>query len=350
MKNYKYFYATLAAIAILALGAQVTMAASLTALSDTLGRAKKSTLSSHVIKFTTPSGATGNSQTIILTFPSDYNFTSKTIGTVTLTHGTTTGAELTETLAASADATNWGAAFSGTNNRVFTLTTPTDGSGVSGSRMEAGHKVILTFDSTNSTNPSSAANYAMGITGSFGDTGTTTVAILDDEQVALTAEVTQSITFTLSGNSAYFGPLSASAAKYASSTNTSGDTSEVQAHNIVVGTNAANGYNLTVGGQTLIHTGSSTLSISAIGGSNTASSIGTEQFGLRATATGGSGTVSSPYAASGFAFTAGTTTLATAVAATANTTYSVRYIANIASNTEAGNYATALTYVATGNF
>lgn len=337
----------LACLLVAGLGLQVTFAASLSALSDTLGRAKKSVTSSHVIKFTTPTGASDNTDTIILTFPSDYNFTSKTIGTVTFTHGASTGTESTETLAASPSGSAWGAVFSGTQNRILTLTAPSDGVGAAS--LAAGDKVIITFDSTNSTNPTSAGSYAMGITGTFGDVGTTTVVILDDDQVALTAEVAQSITFTLSANSASFGTLSAASARYASST-ASGDTSEVQAHTVVVGTNAANGYTLTVGGGTLTNNASSTLTISAIGGSNTASSAGTEQFGLRATASGGSGTVSSPYAASGFAFTAGTTTLATASGASANTTYSVRYLANIASNTEAGSYSTSLAYVATGNF
>ena len=106
---------------------------------------------------------------------------------------------------------------------------------------------------------------------------------------------------------------------------------------------------MTVGGSTLT-SGANT--ITAIGASNTSSSVGTEQFGLRMTAAGGSGTVSAPYAAAGFAFDSGAfpDAIATASGASANTTYSARYIANITASTEAGSYTGAVTYVATANF
>ena len=85
----------------------------------------------------------------------------------------------------------------------------------------------------------------------------------------------------------------------------------------------------------------------------TASTIGSEQFGLRMNASGGIGTVVAPYAtAAQFAFDSLNfpDQVASATGASANTTYSVRYIANIASNTEAGAYTSTLTYVATANF
>ncbi|MEK7113251.1 MAG: hypothetical protein AAB873_00310, partial [Patescibacteria group bacterium] len=45
-------------------------AAALTALSDTMSSQKAATVSSHVIKFTTPTGAEESTDTIIITFPS----------------------------------------------------------------------------------------------------------------------------------------------------------------------------------------------------------------------------------------------------------------------------------------
>jgi hypothetical protein len=70
------------------------------------------------------------------------------------------------------------------------------------------------------------------------------------------------------------------------------------------------------------------------------------------TASGGSGAVTAPYAAAGFAFDSGAfpDQIASASAASANTTYSVRYLANIAALTEAGEYSATLNYVATANF
>lgn len=337
---------TIVAIFFVTGGAQIAQAAALTALSDTMSSNKINATSSHVIKFTTPSGATVTTDTIIITFPSDFDFTSKTIGTLTLTHGATTGAENTETLTASASATEWGAAFSGTENRVLTLTPPTDGTGAAA--MSAGNKVILTYNSTNSVNPSSATSYVVAISGDFGDTGSITVPILTDDQVQVSATVAQSITFTISDNSIGFGNLTSANARYATG-DASGSDSETGAHDLVVGTNATNGYTLTLNGATLT---SGLNTIDSIGSSNTASSAGTEQFGVRFTASGGSGTVAVPYAASGFAFDSGAfpDTVASASGASANTTYSARYLANITSNTEAGSYTATLTYVATANF
>lgn len=333
-------------LTVLMSGIQFADAASLTLLSDTLSSNKKSTLSSHVIKFSTPTGASDASDTIIITFPSDYNFTSKTIGSVTFTHGASTGLESTETLAASPSGTAWGAVFSGTQNRILTLTAPSDGIG--SATVAAGDKIIITYNSTNSTNPTTAGSYITTIAGTFGDTGSITVPILDDDQVVVSATVDQSITFTISDSTIGFGSLSSAAAKYATG-DTTGTTTEAEAHNLVVGTNASNGYTLTLAGSTLT-SGSST--ITAIGTTNTASSVGTEQFGVRLTATGGSGAVASPYAASGFAFDSAAfpDTIATSTVATSNTTYSARYIANIGAQTEAGAYSATLNYVATANF
>jgi hypothetical protein len=214
--------------------------------------------------------------------------------------------------------------------------------------MSAGHKVVLSYNSTNSINPSSATSYIVSISGTFGDTGSITVPILTDDQVQVSATVAQSITFTISDNSIGFGNLTSANARYATG-DTSGSDSETGAHDLVVGTNASNGYTLTLGGNTLT---SGSNEIDSIGATNAASSAGTEQFGVRFTASGGSGAVAAPYAASGFAFDSAAfpDTVASATGSTANTTYSARYLANITANTPAGSYASTLTYVATANF
>lgn len=329
------------------LSAPQAEAASLTGLSDIMSSLKISTASSHAIYFTTPTGANEATDTIIITFPSDFNFSSKTISTVTFTHGATTGLENTETLAASASATAWGAVFSGTQNRVLTLTAPTDGVGAA--TVAANDKIIVTYDSTNSINPSSPTSYTVSISGTFGDSGSILLQILSDDQVQISATVSQTLTFSISDNSIGFGTLSSSAARYATG-NEAGDTSEIEAHTLTVATNAASGYTTTVKGATLTF-GSNT--IDAIGGTNTASSVGTEQFGIRLAATGGSGAVTAPYAASGFAYEATSSTtdqVAASTTASATTTYSVRYLANISTSTSAGSYSTTLTYVTTANF
>lgn len=339
------------AVSVLALtfgGAlSVVNAASLSALSDTMSNQTISALSSHVIKFTTPTGVTATAQTIVVTFPSGFVFTSKTIASLSLTYGASTGLETSATLAASPGAsTTWGAVFSGTSNVILTLTSPT-----AGTYIAAGNKVILTYDSTNSTNPSGAANYSISITAN-GDTGSITVPIITNSQVAVTATVAQTLSFALSNNSIGFGALSTGSSTYANTAGT-GTGSETAAHTITASTNGTSGYTIALSGDTL-KSGSN--SITALGASPTALSPGSSQFGIRATTSGGTGTVSSPFNGSAGSYGFGTTpplvntSFATAAGATATTTYSNFYAANISATTPAGSYSTTLTYVATANF
>lgn len=166
-----------------------------------------------------------------------------------------------------------------------------------------------------------------------------------------TSSPVQSITFSVSTSSVYFGIVSSALARYASSTNTGGSNTESEAHSFLVVTNASNGYTVTARGNTLV---SGTTTIAAIGGTATTSLPGTEQFGIRLIATGGSGTTTSPYNGSGFAYAATATTSSQVANATlgdnATTTFSVRYIANIAPTTPAATYTTNIVYVATANF
>lgn len=335
-----------AVVLLTCIGARISYAASITSASDTMSSQKVNAASSHVLRFVTPTGASDNTDTIIVTFPSDFDFTAKSISSLSFTHGPSTGLETVETLVAGATAGDWRAVFSGTENRILTLTAPTDGVGVGA--VAPGDKIIITYDATNSVNPSSATTYGIGITGAFGDSGTITVSIVNDDQVAIDATVAQSITFSISDNSVSFGTLTSGAARYASGT-ASGDSTEVEAHNIIVGTNAANGYTMTASGTTLTSGGNTIL---PIGAANTGSTPGSEQFGLRMNAAGGSGAVAAPYAAAGFAFDSAAfpDVVASSGTASANTTYSARYIANITSNTEAGSYTSTITYSATANY
>lgn len=159
----------------------------------------------------------------------------------------------------------------------------------------------------------------------------------------------QTLSFSISDNSIGFGTLSASDDFFANGAGT-GSATEIEAHTIIASTNASSGYVITVNGATLTSGGST---ISAIGSTNTASSVGTEQFGLRMTATGGNGSVSVPYAAAGFALD--TASFPDQVVSDpdgddVSTTYSVRYLGNIGAPTEAGSYAAILTYVITAGF
>ena len=341
---------------------QIAEAAPLANVSNTLSNQTISAQSDHTIVFRTPIGASDASDTITFTFPVGFNMNGVAFGDIDLAYSAGAQSNCTsptytsqETPAATPTAAAWGAALSG---QVITLTAPTDGIGVGTLAANACVQVQIGFHASNGgagdtriINPGTAASYAIGIAGLFGDNGTTTVNIITDDSVDIAAEVAQSLTFSISDTSIGFGTLSSAAARFATG-DTLGAASEGEAHNIIVGTNAANGYTMTASGTTLINASNPTATITSIGAANLASSVGTEQFGIRATATGGTGTVVAPYAAAGFAFDSAAfpDQIATATGASANTTYSLRYLANISANTDAGTYTSAITYVATANF
>ncbi|MSU74356.1 hypothetical protein EXS57_01085 [Candidatus Kaiserbacteria bacterium] len=317
-------------------------------------------LSDHAIQFTTSLGV-GSAQTIVITFPSDFDgsttgdstgpldFSDVDLFEDTTPDGVCDGSA--ETLVASGATTaQWNAVFSGTENRILTLTS----GGASAIIVAASQVCVMIGENAvggtaNSQyeNPTTGGSKVITVVAGSEASNNITVNILTDDQVAVTATVDQSITFSISDNTIGFGSLSASAACFAQGTaGCSG--SEVEAHNLIVGTNAGSGYSMTINGNTLT-SGAFTIATTS---ANTASTIGSEQFGLRMTATGGSGTVSVPYAAAGYAFDSLNfpDQVAASTVASANTTYSVRYIANIDSATEAGAYTSTLTYVATANF
>ena len=159
------------------------------------------------------------------------------------------------------------------------------------------------------------------------------------------------ISFSISTSTIFLGTVSPSIARYASSTNILGSDTEVEAHTFSAITNAENGYTISAEGQTLT---SGDDIIAAIGSVATTSLIGTEQFGIRLVAIGGSGTSTSPYNTSLFAYDATATTSSQVAHATvgdnATTTFSVRYLTNITTTTKQASYTANIIYVVTANF
>ena len=159
------------------------------------------------------------------------------------------------------------------------------------------------------------------------------------------------LSFSISDNSIGFGTLNASATQYATD-DTSGSASETVAHTITASTNASSGYVITVQGATLTSGGNT---ITAIGGTSASGSPGSEQYGLRISASGGNGSVTSPYNhASNYAYAADANT-SDEIASDADgddvtTTYSIRYLSNISAATESGSYTATMTYVITAAF
>ena len=342
------------------LGASITQvelayAAALTTLSDTQSSVKVNTVSDHTIQFVTPTGVAAG-LSITITFP--VGWTLGNLATTSFDFATSTSASCSSftdaLLSNSPSGLTWGVS---TTTSVITFT--------SGTAVIPANRCIQIEIGANATsqgngsttiiNPSSATSSILSIAGTFGDTGIITTNIITDDTVAMTGTVSQSLTFTISTSTIYFGVLGSGAAKFASSTNVSGDSTETIAHTLAVSTNAPSGFTLSVRGQTLTSQQNSLNTISAIGASAASSTIASEQFGIRATESGGTGTaVSAPFSSAtsyGYSATATTSaTLATGSGATGVSTYSLRYVTNIGAITEAGTYAANLVYVATANF
>ena len=333
----------------------MVFAASLSSLSDVQSSVKISTVSDHTIQFVTPTGIAAG-QAISITFPSGYatgTFNANNFDFATSTSATCSG--FTDALLAGAPAgVTWGVSVATSTVYITSGTAVVPANRCV--QLRIGSNAISQASGTSViVNPSTPGTYAIAIAGSFGDNGTISTNIITNDTVSVSATVQQSLTFTISTTTIYFGNLGIGGAKFASSTNPSGDSIETIAHSLTVATNAASGYTLSIRGQTLTSQQNASNTISAIGGTMASSTIGAEQFGIRATESGGVSTaVSSPYnMPTSYAY-AGTATsssvLATGSGSTPTSTYSVRYVANIAAVTEAGTYAANLVYVATANF
>lgn len=342
------FMALVGVVSALFLGATTAHASSLTSLSDTQSTIKDSTASNHDIQFTTPTGI-ASGQTFTLTWDNSTSVNAS----LDYTDIDLLDDGVNVTLAASPSGSTWGVVRTSATVITFTNGTTAVGAG-SVVRIKIG-----TNASNQSTGVRQITNGSAGTTtltiagGTFADSGTISTPIISNDVVNITATVNQTISFAVSDNTIGFGTLSSSTAHYATG-DTNGTTSDTAAHTVTVATNAPNGYTITLGGATLT-SGSNT--IDAIGATSAASSTGSEQFGLYATKSGGvNGTITTRYsdnATPKFAYNATgstTDTLATGTSATNTETYSIHYIANIASTTEAGSYATNITYVGTGNF
>lgn len=330
-------------------------AAALTTLSDTQSSLRVSTLSDHTIQFVTPTGLT-TGQTIAVIFPGGY--ATGTFAVTNFDFATSTSASCSgfqdATLAGAPSGSTWGVAVASATV-TFTSGTATIPANRCvqikiGSNATVGGAGVSTI-----TNPSTPGSYTILIAGTFADNGSITQNIISNDTVSVSATVQQSITFTISTTTIYFGNLSSAGPKFASSTNPSGDTSETIAHTLGVSTNAPSGYNLSIRGQTLTSQQNATDTISFMGGTATANATGTEQFGIRATSTGGTGATIDPtfsglttYGYDGTATTS--TTFAVGTGSTNTTTFGLRYLANIGGTTEAGTYVANMIYVATANF
>ncbi len=170
--------------------------------------------------------------------------------------------------------------------------------------------------------------------------------------ITTAAAASQSLTFSISDNTIGFGTLSSSGARYATGDTNGASSDTANAHTLSASTNAAGGYAITVRGTTLTCVACGNATVNAIGATATASSPGSEQFGLRLVTSSGTGAAVAPYNGANWALdtAAFPDQVASGAGDGVTSVFGVRYIGNITAATEAGNYNTTLTYTATANF
>lgn len=165
-------------------------------------------------------------------------------------------------------------------------------------------------------------------------------------QIIVTANVNETLTFTLASNTVALGTISSATTANGTST-------------FSVATNASTGYSVTYSGETL----SSGLNTITALSTKTASTVNSKQFGinLRDNATpdvganvaggGAGGTVATDYnTPDQFKFLPAGEEIASSTAPTNVNNFTISYIANIDDVTPAGQYSTAINFVAVAKF
>jgi hypothetical protein len=347
---------TLALVGGMALPLFSVHAAQITTASDTLSTLKAGEAADHELKMVLPGGIISGSNMSVY-FADGFDGSSVSYTDVDFAVGDSnncSSATFTEkTLAATASGSTWGADIA-LQGAEYALQIDSGTDVVAADRcvrIRIGTNAVTGVTGTdqivNPATPNNDPGYSVYIN-SNGGTDITYIAIpiLTDNEVQVTASVTPQISFALSENSLQFGTLTVGNDRYA--TNAGGNTSETAGLELTTSTNAANGYNITVLGNTL--TSTSGYTVDAIGGTPANLTSG-EKFGLRANVTSGTGTPTTPYNSVDYAFTAGSAQqLVSATTPVNTTTIDVYYGANISATTQAADYSTTHTYVVTGNF
>ncbi|MBP6912052.1 MAG: hypothetical protein KBB88_02535 [Candidatus Pacebacteria bacterium] len=263
--------------------AKSAMAASVTAFTATPTREKASTPSDYVIQFTTPTGV-ASGQTIILTFNN-----STSIGaSFDFTDMDLKDDGVDVTLAATPSAATWGAVR--TSATVITFTNGTTAvTAASVINIELG--LVATTGSTGDQQitQGSVGTTNLVISGTFGDSGTASIPIVDSDQVVITAAVSSTLTFDLDNTTAAGCGSTESAAPYTVSLGTvttvdnrvSGNTDSINSICVDLASNAPGGASITVqnanGANGLVSASVPADKIPASGGTM---ALGTAKYGI----------------------------------------------------------------------
>lgn len=335
LKKLPFLLTFVLIFSLLFLPFQTARADSLSQVLDSASRLKKSTLSNHAISFATTNGVAA-AETITITFPSDF------IGEASIDY---TDVDVSDdgtplTLAAVASGATWGAAFSDSGSTRNKLTITSDSGTIAGGSTIS---VLIGDNATEGgagdkqiTNATTSGSYAVALTCGSSDSGSYALAIADEDQVVISASVDPYLAFNVTDAAVALGTLSPLAVKT--------DTAAMTA-----ATNSSSGYSITASGPTLTSGGNT---ITAIGGVAAASIPGSEQFGFKVGAAGGSGVAVAPYNTADYAYdgVSAADEVAHSAGVSDTTTFTITYIGNIANTTGPGSYTATHTYICTGNF
>ncbi len=254
--------------------------------------------------------------------------------------------------------------------RGFDNPLTTDGTGILSSLLFGGGHALETYEEDNPTllNPVAISTGAWGewdfvLENNGAVDGENycfrVVSVVDDEicyteYATAIAKGTPELTFDMSDSTIGFGQLTLSGDRYATGDEL-GSSTEVEAHQISVSSNAPGGYTVTVQGPSLTNGNGDV--INPITGGASAPLAGTEQFGIRLDPnltinTLGTGIAMSPYDTSGYVYEGQSlpSVVATGVGDNEITDFDLYYMSNIDSLTPAGEYMTNITYIVTGDF
>lgn len=295
---------------------KTAQAASLTSVKDTLTRLKENTAADHTFSFVTPTGIDVG-DTVTLTFAAGFDISTIDVGDVTIGGN------------APASATVLG--------QVLTITADADTTVA-----PAATATIVVGITHHVTNPLAHGSYIISIAGTFADSGSLAVGIIDDDQVAVTADIDESLTFTLSSNTAALGTMTTAAVAAAA------------AITMTINTNAANGYAVTIqdqGSGVAAGLYKSVAPTDLIASATALLAAGTEGYGAQCAS--GTETCTAPYNVAGNNVGALQRTAQSFVSNTvpvSAVTADLTIKAAISGTTMAGNYADTLTLICTGTF
>jgi hypothetical protein len=338
----------------------VANAAQMTGVKDTLSTVTVSQTATHVITATLVGANTfAAGESITYDFV-DADFTLNSIGSWQTTDFAFNDGTARTIIAVSTSSGVDPTCTAGVNNVAVTINTSTNNFKVVAcstyTASSAAATTTFTINGTTGAGTGTMTNKATDVESSVftivesgADSATGAVVAETNGTVNITATVSPTLTFSNDDATVGFGTLTSGAARWANGA-ASGSASTTTAHTMAVGTNATTGYTLTYNGPTLT-SGANTITAATITGDNDGTP-GSAQFALGVTVTG-TGTASAGYqtGSNNYNFVPSTASqVASATGPVTSDSIAVRYIANIPASQPAGNYATDLVYVATGNF